>query len=99
MQEIKLDKLNKRQIKQLNKIIRLLQKKYHDYYYVEGLYDTFYGDYAYMYYDIMGSNHIVEIKPWEYENRKEILKKNGKKGTFYIGFFVPWYEIEREGVL
>lgn len=88
MEEIK---LNKKQTKQLNKIASLLQKEYHDYYYVEGLYDTF-NEYAYMYYDIMGSEHIVEIKPWEYENRHEIIKKNAKNGTFYIGFPIPWYE-------
>ena len=89
MEEIK---LNKKLTKQANKIASLLATEYSDYYYVEGLYDTFNDEYAYMYYDIMGSNHIVEIKPWQYENRHEILKKNGKKGTFYIGFFVPWYE-------
>ena len=89
MEEIK---LNKKLTKQANKIARLLQGEYHDYYYLEGVCDTFNGEYAYMYYDIMGSNHIVEIKPWEYENRKEILEKNAKKGTFYIGFPIPWYE-------
>lgn len=89
MEEIK---LNKKQTKQLDKIARLLQREYHDYYYIEGLYDTFNDEYAYMYYDIMGSDHIVEIKPWEYKDRHEILKKNYKKGAFYIGFPIPWYE-------
>ena len=45
-----------------------------------------------MYKDIMGSEQLIEIKPWEYEDRKEILKKNAKNGAFYIGFSVPWYE-------
>ena len=85
-------KLNKRITKQLKKIASLLQREYSDFYYMDGLCDTFNGEYAYIYYDIMGSNHIVEIKPWEYENRKEILKKNGKNGAFYIGFTIPWYE-------
>ena len=85
-------KPNKTQNKQLNKIVRLLQREYHDYYYYEGLYDSFNDEYAYMYKDIMGSGQLIEIKPWEYEDRKEILKKNAKNGAFYIGFFVPWYE-------
>ena len=89
MEEIK---LNKKLTKQANKIARLLQGEYADYYYIEGVRDTFNGEYAYMYYDIMGSHHIVEIKPWEYENRKEILKKNAKNGAFYLGFPIPWYE-------
>lgn len=89
MEEIK---LNKSLTKQLNKISIILAREHADYYYVEGLYDTFNGEYAYLYYDIMGSNHIIEIKPWEYENRKEILNKNSKKGAFYIAFPVPWYE-------
>lgn len=84
-------KPNKTQTKRLNKITRLLQQEYHDYYY-EGLYDTFNDEYAYIYKDIMGSEQLIEIKPWEYEDRKEILKKNAKNGAFYIGFFVPWYE-------
>lgn len=83
---------NKTQTKRLNKIVRLLQREYHDYYYYEGLHDTFNDDYAYMYKDIMGSEQVIEIKPWEYEDREEILKKNAKNGAFYIGFFVPWYE-------
>lgn len=85
-------KPNKTQNKQLNKIVRLLQREYHDYYYYDGLYDSFNDEYAYMYKDIMGSGQLIEIKPWEYEDRKEILKKNAKNGAFYIGFFVPWYE-------
>ena len=85
-------KPNKTQTKRLNKIVKLLQKQYHDYYYYEGLYDTFNEEYAFMYKDIMGSEQLIEIKPWEYEDRKEILKKNAKNGAFYIGFFVPWYE-------
>ena len=85
-------KPNKTQTKRLKKIVRLLQLEYHDYYYYEGLYDTFNNEYAYMYKDIMGSEQLIEIKPWEYEDRKEILKKNAKNGAFYIGFFVPWYE-------
>ena len=85
-------KPNKKQTKQLNKIVRLLQSEYHNYYYYEGLYDTFNDEYAFMYKDIMGSEQLIEIKPWEYEYRKEILKKNAKDGAFYVGFFVPWYE-------
>ena len=85
-------KPNKTQNKQLNKIARLLEREYHDYYYYEGLYETFNDEYAYMYKDIMGSEQLIEIKPWEYKDRKEILKKNAKNGAFYIGFFVPWYE-------
>ena len=85
-------KPNKTLTKRLNKIARILQQEYHDYYYYEGLYDTFNEEYAYMYKDIMGSEQLIEIKPWEYEDRKEILKKNAKNGAFYIGFFVPWYE-------
>ena len=83
---------NKTQAKLLNKIGRILQREYHDYYYYEGLYDTFTDEYAYMYKDIMGSEQLIEIKPWEYVDRKEILKKNAKNGAFYIGFPVPWYE-------
>ena len=78
---------NKKQTKQLNKIVRLLQLEYHDYYYYEGLYDTFNEEYAYMYKDIMGSGQLIEVKPWEYEDRKEILKKNAKNGAFYIGLY------------
>lgn len=89
MKEIK---LNEKQTKQLNKIASLLQKEYYDYYYFEGVQDTFNGEYAYMYKDIMGSGQIIEIKPWEYKNRREILKKNAKKGDFYLGFSIPWYE-------
>lgn len=85
-------KLNKELTKQANKIGRLLQREYHDYYYYDGLYDTFNGEYAYMYKDIMGSEQLIEIKPWEYKDRQEILKKNAKNGGFYIGFFIPWYE-------
>ena len=85
-------KLNKTQTKRLIKIGRLLQREYHDYYYYEGLYDTFNDEYAFMYKDIMGSEQLIEIKPWELEDREEILKKNAKKGAFYVGFFVPWYE-------
>ena len=85
-------KPNKTQTKLLNKIVRLLQREYHDYYYYEGLYDTFNDEYAYMYKDIMGSEQLIEIKPWEYDDREEILKKNAKNGAFYIGFSVPWYE-------
>ena len=94
MEEIKLKeiKLNKSLTKLLNKIARLLQMEYHDYYYYEGLFDTFNGEYAYMYKDIMGSGQLIEIKPWEFENRKEILKKNAKNGALYVGFYVPWYE-------
>lgn len=85
-------KPNKRQLKLLNKIANLLQREYSDYYYFEGVQDTFNGEYAYMYKDIIGSGQLIEIKPWEYKNRREILKKNATKGHFYIGFFVPWYE-------
>ena len=85
-------KLHKRLTKQLNKIARHLQMEYHDYYYYEGLCDTFNGEYAYMFKDIMGSGQLIEIKPWEYENRMEILEKNAKKGAFYVGFPIPWYE-------
>ena len=85
-------KLHKRLTKQLNKIARHLQMEYHDYYYYEGLHDTFNDEYAYMYKDIMGSEQLIEIKPWEYENRKEILEKNAKNGAFYVGFPIPWYE-------
>ena len=85
-------KPNKTQRKLLNKIARLLQREYHDYYYYEGLYDTFNGEFAYMYKDIMGSEQLIEIKPWECEYREEILKKNAKKGAFYVGFPIPWYE-------
>lgn len=89
MEEIKLDK---KLTKQLNKIASLLQREYYDYYYIEGFYDTFNGEYAYLYYDIMESGQLIEIKPWEYKNRKEILKKNATNGKLYIGFPVPWYE-------
>ena len=94
MEEIKLKeiKLNKSLTKLLNKIARLLQMEYHDYYYYEGLFDTFNGEYAYMYKDKMGSEQLIEIKPWEYEYRKEIRKKNAKNGALYVGFYVPWYE-------
>lgn len=85
-------RLNKRLTNQANKIASLLQEEYSDYYYLEGLRDTFNGEYAYMYKDIMGSGNLIEIKPCEFKNRREILKKNGKKGAFYIGFIVPWYE-------
>lgn len=89
MKEIK---LNKSMTKQLKKIASLLQREYYDYYYFEGVQDTFNGEYAYMYKDIIGSGQLIEIKPWEYKNRREILKKNATKGEFYIGFSVPWYE-------
>lgn len=85
-------KLNKTLTKKANKIARLLQMEYADYYYLEGLHDNFNGEYAYIYKDIIGSEHIIEILPWEYETRHEILEKNAKKGTFYIGFPIPWYE-------
>ena len=89
MKEIK---LKKTLTKQAEKIARLLQREYSDYYYLDGLHDTFNNEYAFLYKDINGSGHIVEILPWEYENRHEILEKNALKGAFYIGFPVPWYE-------
>ena len=94
MEEIKLKEIkhNKSLTKLLIKIARNLQMEYHDYYYFEGLYDTFNDEYAYMFKDIMGSGQLIEIKPWEYENRMEILEKNAKKGAFYVGFPIPWYE-------
>lgn len=94
MEEFKIKNDNdKTFVKLLNKIANVLQREYHDYYYIEGLYDTFNDEYAYMYVDIMDTlMPIIEIKPWEYEKRVEILKKNAKKGAFYVGFPVPWYE-------
>lgn len=89
MEEIK---LNKTLTKKANKLARLLQREYADYYLIDGVVDTFNGEFAYIYLDIMGSDHLVEVRPWEYKDRHEILNKNAKKCAFYIGFPIPWYE-------